>query len=181
MGKLINKEIKYDGPRFKVIRKIYQNNKGVEYIRDCVEPGDAVVILPVTDDNEIIFIKQEREAIGKIALELPAGMIDKDELPEAAAKRELEEETGIKANYLEFLTSFYSSCGYTSEKMYIYLAKQFFKGEQHFDDTEEILDIEKISIKDCIKKLECNEFEHANIKIALYTYYYKYCNGGKNG
>lgn len=181
MGKLINEEIKYNGPRFNVVQKIYQRENGLEYVRDCVNPGDAVVILPVTDNNEIIFIKQEREVIGEIALELPAGMIDKGELPEETAKRELEEEVGIKANYLELLTYFYSSCGYTSEKMYIYLAKEFSQGTQHLDATEEILDIEKIKIEECMKKLSNNEFEHANIKIALYTYYYKYYNGGKNG
>lgn len=180
MGKLISQETKYNGSRFKVIQKVYERQDGLKYTRDCVEPGNAVVILPVTENNEVIFIKQEREVIGKIALELPAGMIDENELPEDAAKRELEEEVGIKANYLELLTDCYVSCGYTNEREYIYLAKNFEKGIQHFDDTEEILDTEKISIEECMEKLLINEFEHANIKIALFEYYYKYCNGGKN-
>lgn len=180
MGNLIDEKIKYDGIRFKVTQKIYEKENGKKYIRDCVEPGNAVVILPVTENNEIIFIKQQREVINKIALELPAGMIDNGELPENAARRELEEEVGIKANYLEYLTEYFSSCGYTNEKIYVYLAKEFSLGKQHFDESEEILEIEKISIEKCMEKLVQNEFEHANIKIPLYTYYYKYCNGGTN-
>lgn len=174
MGKLIKEETKYNGPRFKVVQKTYERHDGLKYIRDCVTPGNAVVILPITENNEVIFIKQEREVIGKVALELPAGIIDKDELPEIAAKRELEEEVGIKANSLEFLTDYYASSGYTDERIYIYLAKDFSNGIQHFDETEEILEIEKINIDECMERLSKNEFEHSNIKIALYTYYYKY-------
>ena len=58
MAKLINEEIKYNGIRFKIKQKIYEKEDGKKYIRDCVEPGNAVVILPVTDNNEVIFIKQ---------------------------------------------------------------------------------------------------------------------------
>ncbi len=181
MRKLLNEEIKYTGPRFNIIRRTYKKEDELIYTRDCVEPGNSVVILPITEENEVIFVKQQREVIKEITLELPAGMIDECELPKEAAKRELEEEVGIKANYLEFLTDFYVSCGYTNERMYIYLAKEFSKSQQKFDETEEILNIEKIHIEQCMKKLLNNEFEHADIKIALYTYYYKYYNGGKNG
>ena len=173
MSNLISEENKYCGRRFKIVQKVYNRN-GKQYIRDCVEPGNSVVILPITEDNEVIFIKQEREVVGKITLELPAGMIDKNELPEQTAKRELEEEVGIKAEYVEFLTDFYPSCGYTNERMYIYLAKNFSKGKQHFDESEEILNIEKISLEKCMEKLANIDFDHANIPIALYTYYYKY-------
>ena len=86
MSNLISEENKYCGRRFKIVQKVYNRN-GKQYIRDCVEPGDSVVILPITEDNEVIFIKQEREVVGKITLELPAGMIDKNELPEQTAKR----------------------------------------------------------------------------------------------
>lgn len=174
MGKLIKKEIKYNGPRFNVVQKVYERHDGLKYVRDCVNPGDAVFILPITDNNEVIFIKQEREVIGKIALELPAGMIDKNELPEETAKRELEEEVGIKASSLELLTDYYVSCGYSDERAYIYLAKDFSNGIQHFDESEEILEIEKIDINECMERLSRNEFEHSSIKIALYTYYHKY-------
>lgn len=179
MSKLLSEEIKYDGPRFNVVQKKYEREDGLKYVRDCVNPGDAVVILPVTENNEILFVKQLREVIGKIAMELPAGMIDSGEKPEDAAKRELAEETGVIANNIEFLTSYYSSCGYTSEKIYIYLAKDFTYGKQHFDETEEILKVEKIKIEDIMPHILEDDFCHASTKVAILAYYYNYYNGGK--
>lgn len=173
MNKLISEEIKYNGPRFNVVQKVYEREDKVKYIRDCVEPGDAVVILPINENNEIVFVKQYREVVGKILLELPAGIIDKGETSEQAAIRELEEETGIKTNNIEFLVDFYASCGYTNEKVYIYVARDFEKGMQHFDDTEEILSLEKINIEDCVKNALDNKFEAAQVNIAILTYYLK--------
>ena len=180
MNKLIKQELKYKGPRFKVIQKEYEGPDG-KFDRDCVEPGNASIILPINENNEIIFIKQYRASIEKVALELPAGRIEENENPEYAAQRELEEETGIRANNIEFLTSCYPSAGYTNEKIYIYLATDFSYGKQHLDDTEEILSIEKIHIEDCVKLILENKMEHASCIIAILTYYYKYYNGGNNG
>lgn len=174
MNKLISENIKYDGPRFSVIQKIYERENGFKYVRDCVEPGNAVVILPINENNEVVFVKQYREVIGKVTLELPAGMIDKDEIPENAAKRELEEETGFRAKDIKLLTSYYPSCGYTSEKLYIYIAKNFELGSQHFDDTEEILNVEKIHIDKCLEYALEDKFDHASVNIAILMYYFKY-------
>lgn len=180
MNKLINKEIKYDGPRFNVIQKQYEREDGLKVIRDCVEPGNAVIIIAVNENNEVIFIEQYRETIENVALELPAGMIEKNENPKEAAKRELEEETGIKAGNVEYLTSCFVSAGYTSEKIYVYLARDLSYGKQHLDETEEILSIKKIHIEECMKMILEDKIDHASVYIAIQTYYYKYYNGGTN-
>ena len=181
MNKLIITENKYDGPRFKIIQKQYERPDGLNIIRDCVEPGDAVIILAVNENNEVFFIEQYRETIENVALELPAGMIEKDEDPKEAARRELEEETGIKAKSIEYLTSCFTSAGYTAEKIYIYVAKDLEYGYQHLDETEEILNIRKIHIEDAMKMILEDKIDHASVYIAIQTYYYKHYNGGKNG
>lgn len=181
MNKLIGKETKYDGRRFKVIQKQYEREDGLKIIRDCVEPGNAVIIIAVNENDEVFFIEQYRETIENVALELPAGMIEKGEDPREAARRELEEETGIKAKNIEYLTSCFTSAGYTAEKIYIYLARNLEYGMQHLDETEEILSIRKIHIDDCMKMILEDKMEHASVYIAIQTYYYKYHNGGKNG
>ena len=181
MNKLIKTENKYDGPRFKIIQKQYERQDGLKFLRDCVEPGDAVIVLAINENNEVFFIEQYRETIENVALELPAGMIEKDEDPKEAARREIEEETGIKSKSIEYLTSCFTSAGYTAEKIYIYVAKDLEYGNQHLDETEEILNIRKIHIEDAMKMILEDKIDHASVYIAIQTYYYKHYNGGKNG
>lgn len=181
MNKLIKIENKYEGRRFKIIQKQYERQDGLKIIRDCVEPGNAVIVIAVNENDEVFFVEQYRESIEDIALELPAGMIDAGEEPKDAARRELEEETGIKAKNIEYLTSCYTSAGYTSEKIYIYLASDFEYGSQHLDEIEEILNIRKIHIEECMKMISEDKIDHASVYVAIQTYYYKRYNGGKNG
>lgn len=174
MSKLISEEEKYKGPRFNVTQKIYLREDGTKIVRDIVNPGEAAVILPITDDNEVVFITQYRESVNKVSLELPAGMIDPGEKPIETAKRELEEETGLIANKIEPLISLFPSTGYTSEKVHIFVAKDFKNGTQRLDSTEEILSIKKIKIEECIEKIKKGELENASQLIGILLYYTKY-------
>lgn len=174
MSKLISEEEKYKGPRFNVTQKIYLRDDGTKIIRDIVNPGEAAVILPITEENEVVFITQYRESVNKVSLELPAGMVDPGEKPIETARRELEEETGLIANKIEPLISIYPSTGYTSERVHIFLAKDFENGKQRLDSTEEILSIKKIKIEECIEKIKKGELENASQLIGILLYYTKY-------
>ena len=174
MSKLISEEEKYKGPRFNVTQKIYLRDDGTKIIRDIVNPGEAAVILPITEENEVVFITQYRESVNKVSLELQAGMVDPGEKPIETARRELEEETGLIANKIEPLISIYPSTGYTSERVHIFLAKDFENGKQRLDSTEEILSIKKIKIEECIEKIKKGELENASQLIGILLYYTKY-------
>ena len=175
MSKLISEETKYEGPRFNVVQRIYEDDKTQkQYIRDSVELLPAAMILPITKNNEVVFIKQFREVLGKETLELPAGIIEAGEEPIVAAKRELEEETGLIAGTIEPLTEVFSSCGYSNEKLYMYYAKDLSLGQKRLDDDEHIGDIVKIPMDECIELVKKNYFEHANQNVCLMQYYLKY-------
>ena len=174
MAKLLSEEVKFEGPRFNVVRKTYEREDGKQFLRDIVNPGEASVILPITENNEVIFETQVRESVGKVCLELPAGMVDPGEEPIDTAKRELEEETGLIAKSIEHMITIYPSTGYTSEKVHIFLAKKFEKGRVNLDSTEEVLDIVKIPIEECIEKAKTGELENASQVIAILLYKQKY-------
>ena len=99
---LLDKKVVYNGKRINVEElKYYNERKEIEVYREHVIAGDAVIIMPITENNEFIMVQEARTPIGKIVLAFPAGMIEKGETPKNAAIRELEEETGYKTEYIK--------------------------------------------------------------------------------
>lgn len=134
--------------------------------REIIEHPGAVSILPVTDDNCVILVKQYRKAVEKSLLELPAGKIELNEEPGETAKRELKEETGFSANKIEYLLEFYTSPGFTNEKVYIFLATDLNKGETEFDDGE-FIETVKIQIDDLMKMIDRGEIVDSKTIIGI--------------
>ena len=111
---------------------------GKKTTREVVEHVDCVVILPIDSSGNILLVRQFRHAVGKDLLELPAGSIDPGETPEAAATRELREETGYKPGNLERLGGFYAAPGYCTEYLHFFRATQLEKSPLTAEDTDEI-------------------------------------------
>jgi ADP-ribose pyrophosphatase len=112
---------------------------------DIIEHVGAVTILPLDSDDCILFIRQYRHAVGKELLELPAGTLSPDELPEHCALREIREETGFAAGKLVKIGEFYLAPGYSTEYMHLYLATDL-----HPDplpgDEDEFITLERVPI-----------------------------------
>lgn len=96
--------------------------KGGELRAEVVRHPGSVVLVPVTDVGEIVLVRQYRHAIGRDAWELPAGSLKPGEEPEAAARRECQEETGLIPSRLDRLGAFFPTPGYCDEEMAFYLA-----------------------------------------------------------
>lgn len=121
--------------------------------REVVEHPGGVAVIPITKDNEIILVKQFRKAVERFLLEIPAGKLEINEEPRETAQRELKEETGCEANKLEYLLEFYTSPGFTNEKIYLFLATDLVQGEAT-PDIGEFLQIEKYNIDDLVKMVK---------------------------
>lgn len=110
-----------------------------------LEYPDWVNAIALTDDNQVILVRQYRHAAEEVILELPGGCIEKDEIPENAVRRELLEETGYEFEELEFLSTVYANPATAKNKTYCYIAKGGKRiAEQQLDRGEEI-DIELVS------------------------------------
>ena len=104
--------------------------------REWIKHPGAVCCIPILPDGKIGLIKQYRYAVKRQMIEIPAGKLDQNEIPERCALRELEEETGYKADKLTFLTNIHPAIGFTDEKMWLYLAENLVKTEQNLDPDE---------------------------------------------
>jgi ADP-ribose pyrophosphatase len=113
--------------------------------REIVEHPGGVGIVAILDDGMVLLVRQYRKAPDKVLLEIPAGKLEVNEEPSETALRELKEETGYTAGKLEYLTEFYTSPGFSTEKIYLFLAEKLEPGEQELD-TGEFIELEKYTI-----------------------------------
>lgn len=136
-------------------------------MREVVEHPGGVCVLPLTKDNEILFVKQFRYPYKKVLLEIPAGKRDKkDEAPVECGKRELKEETGTTAKEYISLGELYPTPGYVDEVIYMFLAKGLEYGET-CPDEDEFLSIEKIPFKEALKMVLDGSIKDAKTQVAI--------------
>lgn len=134
--------------------------------REIVEHGGAVGIVAVTDEKEVILVKQFRKPIEKVIWEIPAGKLEKGENPKDCAIRELKEETGYSAGNLKLIHKFFPSPGFCNQKVYIYLATNLVPGECSFDNDENI-ETYKLSLDEVNEMILRNEIEDAKTTIGI--------------
>lgn len=111
-----------------------------------LEYPNWVNVIALTDDNQVILVRQYRHAAGEEILELPGGVIEENESPEQAARRELLEETGYEFTSFEFLADLYANPSTANNKTHCFLASGGIKtSEQELDRGEELI-VELVSL-----------------------------------
>lgn len=148
--KTIKENTIFEGRIFTVRKDEVQLPDGHTSTREVAYHNGGVCVAPLTEDNELIMVKQFRYPYKEILIELPAGKLEKDENPYDAGMRELEEETGYVTKEMKSLGEFYPTPGYCSEIIHLYYADNLIKKEQKLDEGE-FLEVEKIKLKDALK------------------------------
>ena len=133
--KLNSKEI-FKGNVFRVTMDQVELENGMTSFREVVHHNGGACILPLTDDDKVLMVRQYRYALKEELWELPAGKLEKDEDPFEAAKRELEEECGLTADHYTSLGEFYPTVGYDTEVIYTWVATGLHKTQMHLDADE---------------------------------------------
>ncbi|MBR6633571.1 MAG: NUDIX hydrolase [Clostridia bacterium] len=145
--KKIKSELKYDGNIIKVFFDTVEIENGSIATRDVVRHKGASCVAPVTDNGELIFVRQFRYPLGYELLELPAGKLDSiGEDPYLCAVRELKEETGCTADEITYMGDFISTAGFCDENIRLYMARGLHMGEMELDE-DEFLDVIKIPME----------------------------------
>ncbi len=136
-------------------------------MREIVKHNGASAIVPVDGAGMVTMVRQHRVAIDKCTWEIPAGKLDSPtEDPFDAAKRELEEETGLQAEHWQKLTSMYTTPGFCNERISIYLATDLSQHPSH-PDADEFLRIKKIPLDDAIAQCMSGEIQDGKTLVGL--------------
>ncbi|MCR4740708.1 MAG: NUDIX hydrolase [Lachnospiraceae bacterium] len=168
----IKRDLVHNGAIVDVYRDTMQLPDGSTEYFDFIKHKGAAAVLPVMDDGRILMVKQYRNAIDSYTLELPAGgRNDAYEPTLDCAYRELEEETGYKADKkdITFLLSLYTTVAFCNEKIDIYLAKNLYKTAQHLDD-DEFIDVGIYTLDELTDKVLDGGIVDAKTIAGLMTY-----------
>jgi len=136
--KTLSSQLIYDGRAVKLRVDTVKMPGGRETTREIVEHSDCVAIIAVDADNNVLLVNQFRKAVDKELLEIPAGGIEPGEDAVATVRRELREETGYLPRRVERLGGFYSTPGYCTEYLHLYLATDLISSPLRAEDTENI-------------------------------------------
>lgn len=135
-GKRINRKKLYEGKIFTLAEDTIEFPNGNKTKWDVILHDGAAAIVPIDEEGNIILVEQYRCVEDGPILEIPAGKLEKDEDPLLCAARELEEETGYKANKITPLGSIYSAVGFSDEEVRLYLAEELEDGIMNLDEDE---------------------------------------------
>jgi ADP-ribose pyrophosphatase len=141
--RILSRQSVYQGRAFSVEQVQLELPDGRSSTYDLVKHDAAVTIVPLSEDGCIYFVNQFRLGCEGDLLELPAGVLDEGEDPQTGAGRELREEIGMAARELILLGDFFMSPGYSTEKMYVYLARGLYPAPLE-QDEDEFLSLSKL-------------------------------------
>lgn len=157
--KTLKSEKRYTGKVFNLIVDEVEYFSGRRGVREVAEhPGGAVVV-PLLDDGTVLLVHQYRYPVKTELFELPAGKLDPGEDPQLCAGRELEEETGYVAGSIRKLTAIYTTPGFCSEQLHIYLATGLSKSPrgQRLEEGELDLVVKQVHLDEVIAMIERGE------------------------
>lgn len=155
---LLSSRPAFDGRLLKLRVDTVKLPSGKEATREVVEHPGAVAIVAVTDDQELVLVRQYRRAAGSILLEVPAGTLAKGEPPAEAALRELEEETGYRAKKVKKVFSGFVAPGYSTEMIHFYLAEEMTLLRPHTED-DEFIEVDLVDLETCLDLVKRGEIK----------------------
>jgi ADP-ribose pyrophosphatase len=143
---------------------------GRNAIREVVHhPGGAVAV-PVLGDGKLLLIRQFRYPLRKFILELPAGKLDSGQSPLETVKRELEEETGYRAEIMKYEFSFHTSPGFCDEIIHLFLASGLTHVAQRLEEGEHIT-VESYTLDECLQMIRTGEIADAKTILGILWYH----------
>ncbi|MDR0861567.1 MAG: NUDIX hydrolase [Oscillospiraceae bacterium] len=154
--KSIERKTVYSGRLIAVREDTVELDNASRAERIIVEHPGGVAVVAVKDGGSVIMVTQFRYAFAKELLEIPAGKLERGEIPLECAQRELSEETGYSAATWVSLGAMYPSPGYCEETLHLFLATDLQRGEAH-PDEDEFLSVSAVPFSELERMILANE------------------------
>jgi ADP-ribose pyrophosphatase len=162
----IKREVSYQGRAFDVhrVHLKFPDSHTREY--DLVIHPGAVVIVPLDEEGNLLFVRQYRLGASQELLELPAGVLEEGETPETTARREIREETGMAAHQWTKLGEMYIAPGYCTEHQVVFLARGLSSAPLKAD-SDEYLNLQRIPLEEAYRMARNGSIHDAKTLAAL--------------
>ncbi len=160
-----NRQI-YHGAVIEVVTEEVDLPHGRSARLDLIRHPGAAAVVPFLSADEVLLIRQYRHAAGGYILEVPAGKLDPGEAPEACARRELEEETGWRAETCERLTTLLTTPGFTDERIHLFMASDLCPAQQNLQD-DEVIELVPMPFREALDRVWDGEIEDGKSALAL--------------
>ena len=162
----VSSELIYDGKVIRVFRDEITLPDGKPAYREYNRHIGAVCVIPLTDDGEVICVRQYRYPIGDMLLEIPAGKLDfKGEDPDEAVLRELREETGACCERLTYLGKYLGSPAILDECIHMYMAEGLTFGDTD-PDEDEFIETVRIPLSELVEMVMRGEVPDGKTQLA---------------
>jgi ADP-ribose diphosphatase len=172
-AEIVKHEELYSGKIVKLHVDTIRQASGSTSIREVVLHPGGVLAVPILDDGRVVLIRQFRYPLRKYILEFPAGKLDSDLSPEETIARELEEETGYRAQALTHECSFYTSPGISNELLHLFMARELEPVQQRLEEGEHI-SVERYTLEECLVKVVRGEIMDGKTLLGLLWYQFKF-------
>lgn len=157
----------YDGHLLHIYKDTVTLPNGAQATREYFKHMGAVAIVPITEDGKVALEKQYRYPVDRIVTEIPAGKLNgSSEDPLAAAKRELQEETGLVCDKWTDLGIYQPAVAYCDEVIYLYLAQGLHEEERNLDE-DEFLNVEYVPLKEAVDMVIRGDIKDGKTQVAL--------------
>jgi 8-oxo-dGTP pyrophosphatase MutT (NUDIX family) len=139
-----------------------------------LESGDWVNVIPLTSDGRVVLIRQYRHGIQQITLEIPGGIVENRDTPEAAARRELMEETGYRESEMIHLGTVHPNPAFLNNRCHTFLAKDVVRAGEQLQDDKEDIEVLLRPIGDIPRLIREGLITHSLVLAAFYRFYMEY-------
>ena len=164
--KTLSSELIYKGRIIDLRKDTAELENGMEATRELVVHSGGVCVVPITDNGEILFVKQFRYPFKEVLIEIPAGKLNPGEDHYECGKRELSEETGADCRIYKYLGVMYPSVAYLTEKIHMYLAAGLTFSERHLDE-DEFLDVMSVPMDKAYEMVMSGEIKDGITQVAV--------------